>query len=79
MTTTTTTATGLKLVTSLAEWAERNPDVYVGTTPNGMRWIADQQTDERHDRWQLWRLTDYVVTSVTGGTIWLQLRKDTTS
>jgi hypothetical protein len=32
--------------------------------------------DFEHDnRWMLWRLTDYVVTSVSGGSIWLSPRR----
>lgn len=59
----------------LAEWAEKN-----GTQPGDfnkpgyepMKTVVDRSYA---DRFGLFHLSDYVVTSVTGGTIWLAKRK----
>lgn len=60
---------------TLDQWAEQN-----GTKPyefnkpgyDVMMTVPDRSYP---DRVGLWHLTDYVVTSVTGGTIWLAKRK----
>jgi hypothetical protein len=60
---------------TLAEWAEAN-----GTLPHefnkpGYDKLMTVYDRQFPDRPGLWRLSDYVVTSVTGGTIWLAPRR----
>ena len=56
---------------TLAEWADKQP-YRVNLHTNGLRHIPDAST--LVDRSQAWRLTDYLVWSVTGGTIWFRKR-----
>ncbi len=55
---------------TLSEWADANK---IGLIPYGeCMTVPDQDYPHRSG---LWALADYVVTSVTGGTIWLAPRK----
>lgn len=57
---------------TLAEWAESSP-VAPQTHANGAIWIALGPLSEPK-YWSLWMLSDYRVTSVTGGSVWLVAR-----
>jgi protease II len=61
---------------TLSEWAEQNNAVvrdWIKPTYDPMKTIIDR---DYPDRWGLFHLTDYVVTSVEAGTIWLAERKN---
>ncbi len=61
---------------TLHEWEAAHPRAYVGTHDSGARWVADTTTAMTYDdRRLLWRLDDYLVTSVIAGTIWLVHRR----
>lgn len=70
------TVTEERLAT-LAEWTERN-NISVQTYDKPgfapMRMVADRPN--LPNRAELWRLSDYFVSSVEGGTIWLAKRSD---
>jgi hypothetical protein len=53
---------------TLAQWARGN-GATVHTHGNAV-WVVDDRRIE-HARTQLWDLTDYVVSSVSGGSVWL--------
>ena len=54
---------------TMLDFLRVNPLFYIPTYhKNGMVSIPDR-IDE--NRWQLWKLSDYRVISVSGGTIWL--------
>jgi hypothetical protein len=52
---------------TLAEFAPRWPYTIVRHSSGAMV-TPDADTP---DRWRLWLLSDYVVSSVTGGSVWL--------
>lgn len=56
---------------SLAEW-EHMTEHYIKHHDNGAVSLAD--TVPTAWRWELFHLTDYVVSSITAGTIWLAAR-----
>lgn len=58
---------------SLAEW-EHMTKFYVKHHDNGAVSLADSRHINSTWRWELFHLTDYVVSSVTAGTIWLVVR-----
>jgi hypothetical protein len=53
----------------LAEW-HLMTNIYVKQHPSGAVSLPDQHLSD-YWRWELFHLTDYVVSSVTAGTIWL--------
>lgn len=57
---------------SLSDWTFMT-NVYVKHHPEGTVSLADQHLSSSW-RWELFHLTDYVVSSVTAGTIWLSPR-----
>lgn len=59
---------------SLQEWSNRF-NVPVGVHATGSRYVPDEY---REGRAFLWCLTDYIVSSVTAGTIWLIQRQNVT-
>ena len=60
---------------TLFEW-ECTTGAYVGQHDSGARWVPDSQTRMGDaDRHLLWRLDDYLVRSVVGGSIWLLPRQ----
>ncbi len=61
---------------TLLQWEAAHPRAYVGTHDSGARWVPDTTAAMTYDdRRLLWRLDDYLVTSVIVGTIWLVLRR----
>lgn len=66
---------------TLADWEKKSP-LTVGTHKTGARWVPDDFPNALHDehdlRWELWHLSDYRVSSVSGGTIWLIPKKQET-
>ena len=56
---------------TLAQWAAKQPYI-VQEHANGQRWIPDANT--LVDWATAWKLTDYRVMSVSGGTIWFSKR-----
>jgi hypothetical protein len=58
---------------TLSEWKEQSGH-YVGDHKSGAKWIPANMPLPLH--WELYHLTDYVVSSITGGSIWLVKRKE---
>jgi len=61
---------------TLAQWLEKSP-VVGKVYDKGVYTIPDQLPDDL--RRELWNLSDYRVSSVTGGSIWLTKKKTTES
>jgi len=57
---------------TLAEWADSSP-VAPRTHKDGAVWVGIGPLSEPK-YWSLWMLSDYAVTSVTGGSVWLRPR-----
>src|SRR5688500_11101767 len=62
---------------TLQEWSDKT-GVLVKTHESGAKVIPQVCIpDEEH--WRLWKLTDYAVSSVTGGSVWLVKRERVTT
>jgi hypothetical protein len=60
---------------TLAQWREQYPGWYVAQHASGGYWLKDNGESMTNERWELWHLDDYAVSSVTGGSIWLVQRE----
>ncbi len=59
---------------TLAQWAKFTGKVvhdHKHSDITGAKWVADYYGEPEEYRADLWRLEDYVVSSVLGGSIWL--------
>lgn len=58
---------------TLSQWIERW-EICVSTHPNGCRYVPENEVSALTMRQQLYHLSDYAVSSLTGGTFWLVRR-----
>lgn len=61
---------------TLAQWSAKQPYT-LNKHMHGQYWIPDAAS--LVDRAQAWRLSDYLVSTVSGGTIWFYPREERTS
>lgn len=59
---------------TLEQWSQRY-SVVVGTHDSGCRYVMDEFPSCNEARTHLFRLTDYIVSSIVAGTIWLVKRQ----
>lgn len=62
---------------TLDQWLQANPKVYAGYHESGCRWIPDSQVLDyttSSSRWELFHLSDYIVSANRAGVYWLAPR-----